>query len=251
MRPYILLTFVFLLSLAHSQTGFVEGTVKDKNTDEYLVGANIVVLGTPLGAATDHKGYFIIANIPRGIYKVQTSMIGYKSSTEEILISAEQKISITFLLEETVISQPEIIVSAERIIEKTTVSARTIDGVRLERLHGAIEDPLRTLHTIPGISSGEEFTTWLCVRGGAPNENLWLLDWVPIYWPFHFGGMKSTFNSEMIENLELYTGGFPAKFGDKLSSVVNITTKEGSRNRFKGKTTLSLINALGLIQGPI
>lgn len=250
-KNLIIIVFNFFLNLGYAQAGYVEGIVKDKKTNEYLVGANVVVLGTRLGAAADHNGCFFIDHIPEGTHQLEASMVGYKPVTKEIFISEHTKVNIIFLLEETVISQPGVVVSAERLIEKTSVSAQSISGPKLRKIHGIAEDPMRSLLAIPGISAGEEFTSWLCVRGGAPNENLWLLDWVPVYWPFHFGGMKTVFNSEMIENVELYTGGFPPKFGDKLSSVINITTKEGSKERFTGKGNLSLINALGLIEGPI
>ncbi len=243
--------FVFFSHFIFAQTGFVEGVVRDKKTGENLVGANIVVLGIQLGTAANHNGYFSIENIPVGAQRVQASMIGYETVTKEISVEAEQTIDVEFLLEETVISQPGVVVSAERFIEKTSVSAQSMDGHKLIKVHGVIEDPMHSLLAMPGFSTGEEFATWLCVRGGAPNENLWLLDWVPVYWPYHFGGMKSVFNSEMIEHLELYTGGFPPKFGDKLSSVINITTRDGARDRSKGKCLLSLINALGLFEGPL
>jgi hypothetical protein len=244
-------TFLFFFGLLNAHNGSVEGIVKDKKTDEYLVGAHVAVIGTHLGDATDHTGYFIITNIPPGTYHVQASMVGYEPVIHEIVISSSAAVPVLFLLEETIIAQSEVIVTAEKLVEKTSVSAQTIDGLKLRGFHGLVEDPLQTLPTFPGISSATEFSTWLCVRGGAPNENLWLLDWVPMYWPFHFGGMKSSFNSEMIDNVELYTGGFPAKFGDKLSSVVNITSRDGAGDAWRGKALMSLINAMALIEGPI
>jgi len=243
--------FLFFFGLLNAQNGSLEGVVKNKKTDEYLIGAHVAIIGTHLVKATDHTGYFYITNIPPGSYRLQASMIGYEPATQEIVISSSAALQVIFLLEETIIAQPEIIVTAEKLVEKTSVSAQTIDGLKLRGFHGLVEDPLRTLPTFPGISSVTEFSTWLCVRGGAPNENLWLLDWVPVYWPFHFGGMKSSFNSEMIENVELYTGGFPAKFGNKLSSVVNIMSRDGADDAWKGKATVSLINAMALIEGPI
>lgn len=236
---------------ASAQTSTVKGVVRDGETGEPLVGVNVIVLNTQLGAATDHRGEFSIMNVPVGEHMVQATMIGYEPITEHIDIRADQTTTIEFDLLVTTIPQPGVVVSAERLIEKTSVSAQSMDGPRLMKVHGVLEDPMRSVLAMPGFSSGDEFATWLSVRGGAPNENLWLLDWVPVYWPYHFGGMKSVFNTDMIEHLELYTGGFPAKYGDKLSSVINITTREGSRERIRGKGLLSLINTLVLVEGPL
>lgn len=232
------------------QNGSIEGIVTDAQTGDHLVGANIIILHTQLGTAAGEDGFFIINNIPAGACLVEVSMIGYESVQRPVSITAGERVYETFMLTETVLSSPGVVVTAERLIEKTAVSSQAIPGHNLERTQGVMEDPMRSLIAMPGIAIAEEFGTWLCVRGGSPNENLWLLDWVPVYWPFHFGGMKSVFNSEMIESIELYTGGFPPKFGDKLSSVINITTKEGSREKFGGKANISLINALGLLEGP-
>lgn len=251
MRVSIVSILTAFFGFIYGQVGSIEGIVKDMKTDEPLIGANIVIVGTYQGAAVDQSGHFVISNISAGTYNIEASMIGYTTVARKVTVAEGQKITLIFLLEETVIEQPGIIISAEKLIEKTAVSAQAIPGVDLRKSHGIIEDPMHALTAMPGIAIGEEFATWLCVRGGAPNENLWLLDWVPVYWPYHFGGMKSVFNSEMIENLELYTGGFPPKFGDKLSSIINITSREGTKDSFKGKANLSLINALGVIEGPL
>lgn len=248
---YIVPALFIITHLVHAEYARIEGSVKDARTGDYLAGANIVVLQTQFGAAADQDGSFIIDNVPVGVYLIEVSMIGYESEQRQVVVKAGERNYEIFLLEETVISTPGVVVTAERLIEKTAVSSQAIPGHNLQRTHGVMEDPMRSLIAMPGIAIAEEFGTWLCVRGGSPNENLWLLDWVPVYWPFHFGGMKSVFNSEMIESIELYTGGFPPKFGDKLSSVINITTKEGSREKFGGKANISLINALGLLEGPL
>jgi hypothetical protein len=234
-----------------AQTGTIRGVVSDLETGEPLVGANVLLLEAQCGAATDQHGTFSIVSVPAGTYSLEASMIGYEPVRNTVSVERNKTSTVDFRLTVSVISQPDVVVSAERLIEKTSVSAQSMDGAKLLKMHGVLEDPMRSVLAMPGFSAGGEFATWLCVRGGAPNENLWLLDWVPVYWPYHFGGMKSVFNTEMIEHLELYTGGFPPKYGDKLSSVVNITSREGSRDRIKGKGLVSLINALALVEGPL
>ncbi|KPK67743.1 hypothetical protein AMJ87_12905 [candidate division WOR_3 bacterium SM23_60] len=247
----IVCTCAALFIFAVAQTGTATGVVTDAETAEPLVGANVILLETQWGAATDLRGEFSITGLQTGTYVLEASMIGYESVRQNVFIEHNDTSTIDFQLTVTVLSQPDVVVSAERLIEKTSVSAQSMDRPKLLKVHGVLEDPVRSVLAMPGFSSGGEFATWLCVRGGSPNENLWLLDWVPVYWPYHFGGMKSVFNTEMIEHLELYSGGFPPKYGDKLSSVINITSREGSHERTQGKGLVSLINALALVEGPL
>ena len=247
MKVAFIVTIVSLLP----SFGTVSGYVHNKKTEEPLVGVNVVILGTELGACTDQRGFFNIHNIPEGEYEIEATMIGYQGERKRVSVVAGRKVEVSFRIAERPISLSPVVVTAERLIEKTSVSAQSLGGDQLIDLQGIVEDPLRSLQSLPGISGGEEFTSWLCVRGGAPKENLWLLDWVPVYWPFHFGGMKSVFNAEMVDKIELYTGGFPPKYGNALSSVVNVSTRDGSMRRLKGKVNLSLINALGLLEIPL
>jgi hypothetical protein len=245
------LVFLTLICLSRGEpTGSVHGRVGDARTGDPLLAANVLVRGLRMGAYTDGDGRFEIWGIPTGPRVLEVSMVGYETRMESITVTSGGDLYIEFELGEEMLPTPDVVVTAERMIEKTSVSAQALPGEDLKDLQGLMEDPVHSIMSLPGVC-GSSFGAWVSVRGGSPIENLWLLDWVPVYWPFHFGGMKSVFNSEMVKNIELYTGGFPAKYGDRLSSVVNISTRDGCRERYKGKVNLSLINALGLLEGPI
>lgn len=250
------LAVVLSLVLTHGageagEDGSIVGRVTDAGTGDPLAGANVVLVGTREGAAAGSDGEYTITEIAAGTYLVRATVIGYEPGETEVTVEPDGSHRLDFALVEAAIPLPEIVVRAERLADPTSVSAQALSGEELRGIHGLLEDPIRSLHTLPGISTGEEFAAWLCVRGGSPYENLYLLDLAPMHWPWHFGGMKSLFNSDMVEKIELLTGGFPAKYGDKLSSVVNITTREGSRDRLRGRATVSLINGTALAEGPL
>ena len=119
--------------------------------------------------------------------------------------------------------------------------------------HGLMEDPIRVIQTMPGVTAqGDLFSaSQIYIRGGAPEENLFLLDWVRVYWPWYFGGIKSIYNTDIVETAELLTGGFPPKYGNALSSVLSVTTREGNRERTSGDFSFGFINTQGILEGPL
>jgi outer membrane receptor protein involved in Fe transport len=235
------------------ERGSIYGLVSDKDNEEPLIGVNILVLGTTLGASTDNKGYYIIQNVPVGQQEIIIRMMGYQSETLNVEVLKNKAVSLNAILEEKVINLPGVVISGEKLVERSAVSDHALEGEALILREGHMQDPIRVMPTLPGITStgGLFSSSHLYVRGGNPDENLFLLDWTPVDWPWHFGGMKSVFNSYVIEDVELQTGGFPAKYGNALSSVLNITTREGNREKFSGIASFGFINTQGLLEGPI
>jgi hypothetical protein len=146
-----------------------------------------------------------------------------------------------------------VIISAERINHRNTVGEIIIDKDVLKTNHGLIEDPLRVISTMPGVARGGDLfaPSQIYVRGGAPEENLFLNNNTKLYFPFYFGGQKSIFNSDVIEDVELLTGGFPAKYGNVLSSVLNVTTRDGNPDKYTGLGSVGFYNASLLLEGPV
>ena len=238
---------------AGESTGSISGTIIDKSTLQPLSGVSIIVTGTKSGTATDISGYFRIGNLPPGNYKVIVSMIGYKSDTSLVIVNSLKIIELNIALESKAISLPAVVVSGERLAERSCVSDHAMDRKSVLMRQGQMQDPIRVLQTLPGITSlGDLFIpSQIYVRGGGPEENLFLLDWTKVHWPWYFGGTKSVFNSEIIDKVELLTGGFPVKYGECLSSVLNVTTREGNREHLCGNLSLGLINTQGVIEGPM
>jgi len=207
----------------------ISGTVKDATTGEPLPYTNIMVLNTDFGTASDINGYYIIPTIPTGEFTIQFMMIGFATLGEKIKISNEN-IRVDVELNPKVIDVNEITVSAERMRfeKKVDVSRVNISNRDIRRAPAFVEaDLFRTLQLLPSVSASNDFNAALIVRGGSPDENLILLDGTEIYNPYHIGGVFSTFNADMISDAEFLAGGFPAKFGGRLSSVLNITGREG------------------------
>jgi len=219
--------FSILLQFASAYT--ISGTVKDAATGEPLPYTNIMVLNTDSGTASDINGYYIIPTIPTGEFTIQFMMIGFATLGEKIKIS-NKNIRVDVELNPKVIDVNEITVSAERMRfeKKVDISRVNISNRDIRRAPAFVEaDLFRTLQLLPSVSASNDFNAALIVRGGSPDENLILLDGTEIYNPYHIGGVFSTFNADMISDAEFLAGGFPAKFGGRLSSVLNITGREG------------------------
>ena len=222
-----LILFSILLQFASAFT--ISGTVKDAATGEPLPYTNIMVLNTDIGTASDINGYYIIPSVSIGDYTIQFMMIGFATLGEEIKIS-NNNIRVDVELNPKVIDVNEITVSAERMRfeKKVDISRVNISNRDIRRAPAFVEaDLFRTLQLLPSVSASNDFNAALIVRGGSPDENLILLDGTEIYNPYHIGGVFSTFNADMISDAEFLAGGFPAKFGGRLSSVLNITGREG------------------------
>jgi len=226
----IIIKFIlFSIFLQFASAYTISGTVKDAATGEPLPYTNIMVLNTDFGTASDINGYYIIPIIPVGEFTIQFMMIGFATLAEKIKISNEN-IRLDVELTPKVIDVNEITVSAERMRfeKKVDISRVNISNRDIRRAPAFVEaDLFRTLQLLPSVSATNDFNAALIVRGGSPDENLILLDGTEIYNPYHIGGVFSTFNADMISDAEFLAGGFPAKFGGRLSSVLNITGREG------------------------
>ena len=226
----IIIKFIlFSIFLQFASAYTISGTVKDATTGEPLPYTNIMVLNTDFGTASDINGYYIIPTIPTGEFTIQFMMIGFATLGEKIKIS-NKNIRVDVELNPKIIDVNEITVSAERMRfeKKVDISRVNISNRDIRRAPAFVEaDLFRTLQLLPSVSACNDFNAALIVRGGSPDENLILLDGTEIYNPYHIGGVFSTFNADMISDAEFLAGGFPAKFGGRLSSVLNITGREG------------------------
>lgn len=250
----ILGNVLFLVHAAFGQTtGQISGIVTDEATQEPLVGVKIVIVEGTLEATTGKDGSYKLIHVPPGQYEIKTSRIGYESVSLSVAVSPNGDTKFNISLKESIISLPAVVVSSEKLAERTSVSDVRLTKRMLQSRHGLMEDPLRVIQTMPGVmTQGDLFSaSQIYIRGGAPEENLFLLDWVRVYWPWYFGGLKSIYNTDIVETAELLTGGFSAKYGNALSSVLSVTTREGNRERVSGDLSLGFMNTQGRIEGPL
>lgn len=259
MRLWILILLFILINNIYSQNNYasLSGFVYDSSTGEALIGANVYLKGISLGASTNLSGYYVIPNIPSGKYNLIVSYVGYKTFTQEIILKERENKRFDVKLIPTAILSEEVVVSAESIdvaekLFNKPVSKIEITPVQIGKVPQVIEsDLLRTLQSLPGIVPVSDFSSAIYVRGGTPDQNLFLVDGTDVYNPEHAFGLFSTFNTDAIKKVEVYKGGFGAEYGGRLSSVINITNNDGNRNNFEGKASLSLLSLNTTLQTPI
>lgn len=265
MRTYIpasAVLFILFSSFIYSQnqTGIVTGRVLDASTLKAIPGANIIVIGETLGAAANENGDFEVQGIPPGSYVLKASAIGYDPSVQtDIIVTSSRPKEIEFRLRETVIEIEGVTVSSG-YFDKDPSDATSIAKFGYEEIRrspGGFEDIVRALSVLPGVAQASPGRNDLVVRGGAPSENLYLVDGFVAQNINHYGtqgatgGPASYVNLDFVKETSFSTGGFSSAYGDKLSSVLRIDLREGRNDRIGGKATISA-SQFGLnVEGPI
>ncbi len=231
----LLIVLIFNPGYAQTSSGRINGYLRDAETGEPLLHANVSLRQTGIGAASNNSGYYIITNIPPGQYILQILMMGYERTEKAISVVGGLEERIDFEIVPASIEGEEVIVTGDRqrFEKEIEVSAISLSMRDVKTMPAFVEaDIFRTLQLLPGVQSSSDFSSALVVRGGSPDENLIMLDGIEIYNPFHLGGVFSTFNADAIADAEFMAGGFPARYGNRISSVLSITGREGdSKNR--------------------
>ena len=233
MKKYIILLIftVACLPVAAQKNITVSGFVKDASNGETLIGATITDGSGVNGVNADNNGYFSIhVKTPATL---SVSYVGY--AEYKTTLSPARDTLINVYLKNAVSSLDEIVVSATRKERNLNVSSLSTIELTNIPVIGGKPDISKGLQMLPGISSQNEGSALLIVRGGDPGQNLYLFDDVPVIHVNHLGGFISVFNPEIINNIDLYKGGFPARYGGKLSSIVDITQREGDISGLRGQ----------------
>ncbi len=248
---YILLMTLYILSslpLTAQSTGSIQGTVLDETTQQPIVGANIIVPGTNRGAASDLEGKFIIDRLPLGTYLLRVDYIGYSPRTvSDIVVKVSHPTMVNIDIQESVLELEAAIVVADYFTrsQDTPASTQVQSSEEIRRLPGGFEDVVRAISILPGVAQADAGRNDLVVRGGAPSENLYIIDNIEVPNINHFGnqgasgGPQSYINLDFVDETSFSTGGFTAKYGDRLSSVLDISLREGLEDQFASKTTIS------------
>ena len=224
-----------------AQTGGVEGRVRDDEGPPVFSASVLLTLDDGSEVVrfteTDRLGYYRLEDVPPGRYELHVQRIGYAVSVQPIDIIAERRLEIDVTLTTQAIEVEGISVDAERSREQRRfredagATVREISGEDLRFIPGLAEaDPIRAIEVLPGVISTSDFTSAFNVRGGSADQNLILLDGVPIFNPFHLGGLFSVFNADMVGRAELQSGGFPAEYGGRVSSVLLVESDPGTED---------------------
>ena len=242
-------------AIAFAQTGNIRGHVYDEATGEPVIFANVVVDGTTHGTNSNETGLFTLTAVPVGTYNLKVSYIGYEDKMVEVEFKENSinyyKINITA----SGINLGVVDISAERQVARTEVRVSEIQVSKKEikalPSTGGDADILQYLQVLPGVISTGDQGGQLYIRGGSPVQNKILLDGLTIYNPFHSIGFYSSFETELIRNVDVLTGAFNAEHGGRISAVIDISTREGNKKRFGGQLSASPFMVKGLFEGPL
>lgn len=253
--PLYSLVFFLLFGICfttNAQQKFtISGYVQDAETGEKLINAKVYDKTTAQGVITNSYGFFSLT-LPAGPVSLIAAYAGYKSFTLDFEL--KQDAEMQFELEYYQTEEVEIVAEEQvRIEEQPEMSTITVPVEQIKLLPALLGevDVIKAIQLLPGVQSGTEGTTGLYVRGGGPDQNLILLDDVPLYYVSHLGGFFSVFNADALSNVKLIKGGFPARYGGRLSSVLDIRMKEGNMNKFVVDGNIGLISSKLSVQGPI
>jgi len=251
----ILVLLLIIVNNTYSQeTGTLQGVVTDSSNGEILAYANVYINALKTGTATDSKGIFVIPTIPSGrSYLVSISYIGYKTKKIVVYIGRNKITLLKAKLSPSNVELGTIEKVANKISDEnmTRIGVQKISMKQLALLPKGVEtDIFRALRYLPGIQSTSDISARLNVRGGASNQNLFLLDDMPVYNPFHALGLFGAIDPEVINNVELHIGGFGSEYAGRLSSVIKLISKDGNKNKYRGSVGASLMSLKGSLQGP-
>ncbi len=254
-RLFFLIFLFSTIFIQGQQVGNFRGTITDSTTGEALAFANVFIQENGSGTATDKRGNFLIIGLPANqTYQVSFSYIGYKKKTLNIKIKPGEITHINVQLVPVNIELQAIEKIGEKVIRKneTNIGLQTLTIKQLEVMPKGVEtDVLRSLQYISGVRTTGDVSARYYVRGGTGDENLVLLNGIPIYNPFHALGLFSVIDPDMINSVEFYKGGFTAEYGGRLSSVLDITTKNGNQKSYDAAAEASYLTGKALIEGPI
>jgi len=250
----VLLIFIYFCSL---NAATISGVVANQSNGQPIEYANIIVKETQQGAYTNNRGYFVITDVAPGEYILYFQHIAYAVLQQTVTIkSSELNEYLKIELRPKAVAMDDInIVSTSGEVEINTRDIKIGNISRttkqlLDVVQVAEPDVFRSILTLPGVAPIADFSSGLYVRGGTPDQNQILLDEIDVYNPTHFGGLFSTFNTDAINNVELLKGGFPAKHGGRLASVLNVQNRDGNRKSHHGVARVSLLSMSGTLEGP-
>lgn len=253
---FLLLLLLFVTGMAGHAQNTIKGVLTDAENGEAVPFANVMLQGTQLGSATDLNGFFLINRIPDGTYVIQVRYVGYEDYFDTLQLAGKQtlKLNIQLRTEATKLDAVEIVSKrSEERRQQTQVSVEKISAAQIQQMPsiGGQSDIAQYMQVLPGVNSTGDQGGQLYIRGGSMIQNLCLLDGMIVYNPFHSIGLYSIFETDVILNADIYTGGFGAEYGGRISSVMDIKTRDGNKKRHTGKVGLSTFGANLTLEGPL
>ncbi|MBN2028768.1 TonB-dependent receptor [bacterium] len=266
-RSFLFVTFFVMIftqagftQIDETLRGMIRGQVLDESTQSPLVAVNILLERTQMGTAADDQGLYSIDHVPPGIYNMRFMMMGYETRViNNVVVNPGRTTWQQIEMKSTVLEGEGVVVTAGYFSEAkdAVVSNRRVDYEEIRMDPGSAEDLQRVMQVLPAVVSGADQDNEIIVRGGMPGENLFVMDHIEIPNPNHFGdqgvggGPINMLNAHFVRNIDFYAGAFPARYGDKASSVMDISLRDGDRERITGHGYLGMSGAGLIIEGPI
>jgi hypothetical protein len=252
-----LFLMIFGISSVQGQesTGTVRGFVYDKSSGEPILFTNVFLKGTTYGASTDVNGFFSISRVPAGTYTLVSTYLGYDTAAVQVTVKPGGIINQKLFINKSSIQLKAIEVSAEKQEQLTAVkvSVETVTPKQITQIVsvGGDADIAQYLQVLPGVVFTGDQGGQLYIRGGSPVQNKVMLDGMIIYNPFHSIGLFSVFETDIIKNADVYTGGYNANHGGRISAVMDVTTRDGNQKRLSGKIGASPFMSRIVLEGPL
>ena len=256
MRKIFFLIVAFLVAIGSALAqNSVKGVLMDSEKGEAMPYVQVYLDGTNHWATTDLNGYFLITKIPNGDYTLKVRYMGYEEYSQAISLK-NKTISVNIQLKPTRQMLKDVVIKSNKKEERqmqTQVSVEKITSSQIQQMPsiGGQADLAQYLQVLPGVNSTGDQGGQLYIRGGSMIQNLTLLDGMVVYNPFHSIGLYSIFETDVILNADIYTGGFGAQYGGRLSSVMDITTRDGNKKHHTGKIGLNTFGASLILEGPL
>ncbi|MDP4935626.1 MAG: TonB-dependent receptor, partial [Salibacteraceae bacterium] len=251
----LLALFIALQTAAMAQSGTVRGFVYDRESGEPIIFTNVFLKGTQQGASTDVNGYYSITKITPGDYTVLVTALGYDTASEKISIKNGQVLNVKLFIATQAQVLGTVEVSADKVESQNEVkmSVQKITPKEIAKLPsvGGEADIAQYMQVLPGVVFTGDQGGQLYIRGGSPVQNKVLLDGMIVYNPFHSIGLFSVFDTDIIRNADVYTGGYSAEYGGRISSVMDITTIDGNYNETHGNLSLTTFGGKLNLEGPL
>ena len=248
-----LLIFFYPLCLL-AQNLDIRGVVSDSVTGERLPFANISILQTAWGAATNLNGFFLISNVPPANYEIAASAVGYNRLVKPVVVEGTVPVILNFRLSPQPVQMEGVTVSGmnHQALSEIRTSTHVLGRQELQRVPvSGQDDILRSIQILPGIVSTSDVNSQFYVRGGSGDQNLILLDGMRIYNPFHAFGLFSIFDPDVVKTVEVYTGAFPPEYGNRLSSVIKISTRDGNASAISGHGDINFLSSKIQLESPL
>jgi outer membrane cobalamin receptor len=248
---FILLLFCGIITTAQKIT--IHGYITDHLNGERLLGASVVVMPANIGVASNNYGFYSIT-IPgkKDSVELRFGFVGYQTQTIKFVAKENKRLDIS-LHSNITLEDVTVVAKKNNPVTRSQMSLIQLQADDIKKLPGVLgeSDVLRAVQLLPGVQAGNEGNTGFYVRGGGADENLILLDGVPVYNAMHLFGFFSVFNSDALQTVDVIKGGFPARYGGRLSSVLDIRMKEGNNNEIHGEGGIGLIAGRVTLEGPI